>query len=201
MPTSAPWPSATAPVPAQDFLAATARAAEAVDRRRHDAAAGRRRRTRRRRLARLRRATAAAWRATTRFTCSTWTFRAARRATANRRTSRPGRSAAVLDTPVGRLGLSVCYDVRFPELYRHLSAAGAQLLVGALGLHQSHRARALGDAAARARDRESLLRYRAGAVGLSSERPRDLRRQHDRRLLGTGPAARAARPRLRRRRS
>jgi len=40
----------------------------------------------------------------------------------------PGAAAAVLDTPVGRLGLSVCYDVRFPELYRHLSAAGAQLL-------------------------------------------------------------------------
>ena len=41
----------------------------------------------------------------------------------------PGALApAVVDTPVGRLGLSVCYDVRFPELYRHLSAAGAQLL-------------------------------------------------------------------------
>jgi deaminated glutathione amidase len=40
----------------------------------------------------------------------------------------PGSRTAVLDTPVGRLGLSVCYDVRFPELYRHLSAAGAQLL-------------------------------------------------------------------------
>src|SRR6266480_3938016 len=40
----------------------------------------------------------------------------------------PGTSAAVIDTPAGRLGLSVCYDVRFPELYRHLSAAGAQLL-------------------------------------------------------------------------
>jgi deaminated glutathione amidase len=41
----------------------------------------------------------------------------------------PGSAAAVVDTPAGRLGLSVCYDVRFPELYRHLSAAGAQLLV------------------------------------------------------------------------
>lgn len=40
----------------------------------------------------------------------------------------PGTRAAVLDTPAGRLGLSVCYDVRFPELYRALSAAGAQLL-------------------------------------------------------------------------
>ena len=40
----------------------------------------------------------------------------------------PGAQAVVLDTPVGRLGLSVCYDVRFPELYRQLSAQGAQLL-------------------------------------------------------------------------
>ncbi|HET7757658.1 MAG TPA: carbon-nitrogen hydrolase family protein [Steroidobacteraceae bacterium] len=40
----------------------------------------------------------------------------------------PGAEAQVLDTPVGRLGLSVCYDVRFPELYRRLSARGAQLL-------------------------------------------------------------------------
>jgi deaminated glutathione amidase len=41
----------------------------------------------------------------------------------------PGSRVAVIDTPAGRLGLSVCYDVRFPELYRQLSAAGAQLLV------------------------------------------------------------------------
>ena len=40
----------------------------------------------------------------------------------------PGASTTVVDTPAGRLGLSVCYDVRFPELYRQLSAAGAQLL-------------------------------------------------------------------------
>src|SRR5262249_47835171 len=40
----------------------------------------------------------------------------------------PGATPVVLDTPVGRLGLSVCYDVRFPELYRQLSADGAQLL-------------------------------------------------------------------------
>lgn len=33
-----------------------------------------------------------------------------------------------VDTPVGRLGLSVCYDVRFPELYRALVDRGAQLL-------------------------------------------------------------------------
>jgi len=40
----------------------------------------------------------------------------------------PGSRVVVLDTPVGRVGLSVCYDVRFPELFRRLSAAGAQIL-------------------------------------------------------------------------
>ena len=40
----------------------------------------------------------------------------------------PGREPVVLDTPAGRLGLSVCYDVRFPELFRCLSAAGAELI-------------------------------------------------------------------------
>lgn len=38
----------------------------------------------------------------------------------------PGREPAVIDTPAGRLGLAVCYDVRFPELFRQLSAQGAQ---------------------------------------------------------------------------
>ena len=40
----------------------------------------------------------------------------------------PGSKAAVIDTPVGKIGLSVCYDMRFPELFRQLSAAGAQIL-------------------------------------------------------------------------
>ncbi|MBL6749974.1 MAG: carbon-nitrogen hydrolase family protein [Nevskia sp.] len=34
----------------------------------------------------------------------------------------------VVDTPAGRLGLSVCYDLRFPELYRAMAAAGAEIL-------------------------------------------------------------------------
>jgi nitrilase len=40
----------------------------------------------------------------------------------------PGSRTVVVDTPVGKVGLSVCYDVRFPELFRRLSAAGAQIL-------------------------------------------------------------------------
>ena len=38
----------------------------------------------------------------------------------------PGARAVLVPTPAGLLGLSVCYDMRFPELYRQLSAAGAQ---------------------------------------------------------------------------
>lgn len=40
----------------------------------------------------------------------------------------PGDRLVVVDTPVGRLGLSVCYDLRFPELYRRLTEAGAELV-------------------------------------------------------------------------
>ena len=40
----------------------------------------------------------------------------------------PGGRAVVVDTPAGRLGLSICYDLRFPDLYRALTDAGAQLL-------------------------------------------------------------------------
>ncbi|HWJ05041.1 MAG TPA: carbon-nitrogen hydrolase family protein, partial [Steroidobacteraceae bacterium] len=39
---------------------------------------------------------------------------------------RPGSLPVVLDTPVGRLGLAACYDVRFPELFRALLAQGAE---------------------------------------------------------------------------
>ncbi|HTV88795.1 MAG TPA: carbon-nitrogen hydrolase family protein [Stellaceae bacterium] len=41
---------------------------------------------------------------------------------------RPGRDTVVAETPWGRLGLSVCYDVRFPHLYRALAQAGADFL-------------------------------------------------------------------------
>ncbi|EPX62879.1 Nitrilase/cyanide hydratase [Cystobacter fuscus DSM 2262] len=40
----------------------------------------------------------------------------------------PGTEVVVADTEVGRLGLSICYDLRFPELYRRLAAGGATLL-------------------------------------------------------------------------
>jgi len=41
---------------------------------------------------------------------------------------RPGAKAVLADLPFGRLGLSICYDLRFPSLYRALAAAGAELI-------------------------------------------------------------------------
>ena len=41
----------------------------------------------------------------------------------------PGREAVVAKTPLASIGMSVCYDVRFPELYRRLVVDSAQILV------------------------------------------------------------------------
>ncbi|GDX79407.1 hypothetical protein LBMAG42_12180 [Deltaproteobacteria bacterium] len=40
----------------------------------------------------------------------------------------PGAGVVVVDTPIGKLGMSVCYDLRFPELYARLVEAGAEIL-------------------------------------------------------------------------
>ncbi|MDF1683234.1 MAG: carbon-nitrogen hydrolase family protein [Legionellaceae bacterium] len=63
-----------------------------------------------------------------------------------------GTKPVVVDTPIGRLGLSVCYDVRFPELYRELVNQGAEVFTmvaaftattGAAHWHTLLRARAI----------------------------------------------------------
>lgn len=40
----------------------------------------------------------------------------------------PGNEVRVTPTGVGRVGQTICYDLRFPELFRSLSAGGAQLV-------------------------------------------------------------------------
>jgi predicted amidohydrolase len=39
-----------------------------------------------------------------------------------------GESPVLVDTPWGRLGLAVCYDLRFPEVFRHLCSEGMEML-------------------------------------------------------------------------
>lgn len=68
-------------------------------------------------------------------------------------TTAPGGDVVVAETPMARLGLSICYDVRFPELYRELAARhGAEVLMvpaaftahtGAAHWHTLLRARAI----------------------------------------------------------
>ena len=41
----------------------------------------------------------------------------------------PGSELVVVDTPLGALGLTICYDLRFPEQYQRLRDAGAELIV------------------------------------------------------------------------
>jgi len=67
-------------------------------------------------------------------------------------TYEPGRSAVVAELPFGRLGLAVCYDLRFPQLFRAEALAGADILTvpaaftrqtGAAHWHALLRARAI----------------------------------------------------------
>lgn len=43
-------------------------------------------------------------------------------------TYRPGEDAVVASLPFGKLGMAICYDVRFPHLFRQEAQAGAQIL-------------------------------------------------------------------------
>jgi predicted amidohydrolase len=68
------------------------------------------------------------------------------------RTYSPGEHAVTADLPWGRLGLTICYDLRFPALYRALAEAGSMFLAipssftkqtGEAHWHVLHRARAI----------------------------------------------------------
>jgi predicted amidohydrolase len=39
-----------------------------------------------------------------------------------------GGQAVIIDTPLGRIGHTICYDLRFPQLYRALAQAGAEII-------------------------------------------------------------------------
>ena len=67
-------------------------------------------------------------RATTRSICSTSTCRPARAGASRRCTAGGERAVVVPDTPVGKLGLTICYDLRFPALFERLSEAGAEVI-------------------------------------------------------------------------
>ena len=64
----------------------------------------------------------------------------------------PGGQAVIHDTPIGRIGHTICYDLRFPQLYRSLAQAGADIVTcpaaftkktGEVHWHVLNRARAI----------------------------------------------------------
>jgi len=44
-------------------------------------------------------------------------------------TFKPGEDIVVVDTPFGRIGMSICYDLRFPTLYREMVKQGAEIFL------------------------------------------------------------------------
>lgn len=65
---------------------------------------------------------------------------------------RPGDKAVIATTPLARIGMTICYDLRFPHLYRMLARAGAEIITipaaftkvtGAAHWHSLMRARAI----------------------------------------------------------
>jgi predicted amidohydrolase len=139
----------------------------------------------------------------------------------------PGDKVVIINSPFGRIGLSICYDLRFPELYRAMpdvdiivvpsaftaTTGRAHLATQIRPRASEHRAPGIPPAPGgnilgartfrnpdpRARDREPRLRDRPGAGRLSFVGPRNPRRQHDRRPLGRGARPPDARVRRRHR--
>ncbi len=100
------------------------------------------------------------------------------------RTIEPGKAICTVDSPYGKLGISVCYDLRFPELYRAMGDVDLILVPSAF---TETTGKAHWDTLIRARAIENL------AGRLSRERSRNPWSYHDRGSLGGGAGPLAAR--------
>ena len=89
------------------------------------------------------------------------------------------------------LGMSICYDLRFPELYRMLAVRGAEVVCSAGRVHARDHARPLGGIAAGARDREPVLHGRGQPDRRASGRLPVRRALDDRRPVGPRAGERA----------
>lgn len=79
-------------------------------------------------------------------------------------TIEPGREATVVDTPFGRLGMAVCYDLRFPELFRRMADQAVDL-VALPSAFTAITGRAHWEVLVRARAIENLIYMVAAAQG------------------------------------
>jgi len=74
----------------------------------------------------------------------------------------PGEAIVVADTPYGKLGLAVCYDLRFPELFRRLQDQGAEIFAVPAAF-TAHTGKAHWEVLLRARAIENLVYVIAAA--------------------------------------
>ena len=98
---------------------------------------------------------------------------------------RAGGTGRAGETARAELGLTVCYDVRFPDLYRD-ARQGWRAVIAVPAAFTIDRRGALARAAARAGDRDGLLRHRRGAGRPPRGRPRDVWPLADHRSVGEG---------------
>ncbi|OGI56743.1 MAG: acyltransferase, partial [Candidatus Muproteobacteria bacterium RIFCSPHIGHO2_02_FULL_60_13] len=76
----------------------------------------------------------------------------------------PGEKVVVVNTPYGKLGLAVCYDLRFPELFRRLLEQGAEIFA-VPSAFTAHTGKAHWEVLVRARAIENLVYVVAAAQG------------------------------------
>lgn len=111
------------------------------------------------------------------------------------RTILAGTEPVAFEAPCGRVAMSVCYDLRFPELYRHLAAGGGtSLILMPAAFTYTHGPGALGDPAAGPGDREPVLCAGCGTGRQARKRPPHVGPHDAGRSVGRG-ARRAARGR------
>ena len=107
---------------------------------------------------------------TARSTCST--SRSGARSTASRRPRSQARPRSLTEVEGWKLGLTICYDLRFPELYRVLALEGAEVVTVPGRVHALHRQGPLGAPAPGPGGGEPVLRRRREPVGLASRTAR-----------------------------
>ena len=105
----------------------------------------------------------------------------------------PGEQAVLVDTPWGRLGLTICYDLRFPQLYRSLAQAGAEILAVPAAFTKLTGEGALARAEPRPRHRERRCGRRPVRGGRGPRRGRRLRPLPHRLAVGRGACGRRGR--------
>jgi predicted amidohydrolase len=101
-------------------------------------------------------------------------------------TYEPGDCAVTARAGDLKLGMTVCYDLRFPAVYRALALAGAEVMTIPSAFTRPTGVAPLGGADARAGHRDRLLRPRAGSGRAARGRSRHLRAFDRRRAVGRG---------------